>query len=149
MTSSNLTGQAARDALASYNSRQRDGVANAAQSARVVAQADTDLRDRTESLNIRQMARAEELVKEIDGVSIGYIGNVYLDGTDDRSWRIFLPHPGRVGTSADCLGGFPTHERGKLLPLLIALKAGFDLARKGPDAIREEPRYRPVVLPHF
>lgn len=38
-------------------------------------------------------------------VSFGYIGNVDPSGSnDDRAWYVFLPHPGRVGTDADCLG---------------------------------------------
>lgn len=65
---------------------------------------------------------AREIVAELPGVSIGYIGNCERWG-DDRSWRVFLPHPGRVGTSADCLGSYPTAERGKLLRHALELKS--------------------------
>ena len=57
-----------------------------------------------------------------EGWTYGYIGNVYSDGTDDRSWRIFAPHPGRVGTSDDCLGDFSTANRHQLLGMARAIK---------------------------
>ena len=46
-------------------------------------------------------------------ITFGYIGNcdTRISGevvNDHRSWKVFLPHPGRVGTYEDCLGGFPT-----------------------------------------
>lgn len=46
-----------------------------------------------------------------DGVTFGYIGNLWTGATDgskgdDRSFMVFLPHPNRVGTDADRLGGF-------------------------------------------
>jgi hypothetical protein len=42
-------------------------------------------------------------------VTFGYIGNCDIDGrNDDRCWMVFLPHPGRVGTSDDRIGGFTT-----------------------------------------
>jgi hypothetical protein len=34
------------------------------------------------------------LAVELPGITFGYIGNVERWG-DDRSWEIFLPHPGR------------------------------------------------------
>lgn len=42
-------------------------------------------------------------------VTFGYIGNCSPSGAnDDRRWYVFLPHPGRVGTMDDTLGGFST-----------------------------------------
>lgn len=79
--------------------------------------------------NDRQYARAEVICRPLPGVTMGYIGNIYADGTDDRAWSIFLPHPGRVGTEADRLGRYSTQDRGKLLPLIEALAKGFALGR--------------------
>jgi len=42
-------------------------------------------------------------------VTFGYIGNL-APGYDDRHWMIFLPHPGRVGSSGDSIGGFATGD---------------------------------------
>lgn len=43
------------------------------------------------------------------GVTFGYIGNCDVNGRNDyRTWMVFLPHPGRVGTHDDHLGGFST-----------------------------------------
>lgn len=50
--------------------------------------------------------RVAALATELPGITFGYIGNCGVDRTgqfDDRSWRVFLPHPGRVGTYADCV----------------------------------------------
>jgi len=74
--------------------------------------------------------RIRELIKDIDGVSYGYIGNVWGDGTDDRAWYIFLPHPNRVGTTADSIGGYDTDMRYKLASEAYTLKLGYDLGRK-------------------
>lgn len=42
-------------------------------------------------------------------VTFGYVGNCDANGSRDyRSWMVFLPHPGRVGTSDDSVGSFPT-----------------------------------------
>jgi len=52
-------------------------------------------------------AMVEALKSELPGISFGYIGNCGVNRYgqfDDRSWRIFLPHPGRVGEWAtDCV----------------------------------------------
>jgi hypothetical protein len=40
-------------------------------------------------------------------VTFGYLGNL-SNGRDDRTWMVFLPHPGRVGTPADQVGWFST-----------------------------------------
>ena len=71
-----------------------------------------------------------ELIKDIEGVSYGYIGNVWGDGTDDRSWSIFLPHPNRVGTAADRIGGHASDVRYKLVDQAHALKIGYELGRR-------------------
>jgi hypothetical protein len=44
--------------------------------------------------------RVEILAKELPGTTFGYIGNFERWG-DDRSFHIFLPHPGRVGSYED------------------------------------------------
>jgi hypothetical protein len=44
-------------------------------------------------------------------VTFGYIGNVDVNGANDnRSWSVFLPHPGRVGTDDDRIGSFRTDD---------------------------------------
>lgn len=45
-------------------------------------------------------SRVDALAKELPGVTFGYIGNVERWG-DDRTWFVFLPHPGRVGRYND------------------------------------------------
>lgn len=42
-------------------------------------------------------------------ITIGYIGNSG-PGFDDRSWSVFLPHPGRVGTREDQVGSWRTGD---------------------------------------
>lgn len=80
------------------------------------------------------LKRADEtirkLIKDLEGVSYGYIGNVWNDGTDDRSWSIFLPHPDRIGTAADRIGGYDTNERYNLVRDAHALNIGFSLGEK-------------------
>lgn len=49
--------------------------------------------------------------------TFGYIGNLDHD-RDDRAWYAFRPHPGRVGTSADRIGGHGTDELGRLADVL-------------------------------
>lgn len=44
--------------------------------------------------------KVSALSAELPGVTFGYIGN-FERGRDDRSFYIFLPHPGRVGTYED------------------------------------------------
>ena len=76
---------------------------------------------------------AKDIVKEMReaGVTIGYIGslwtNVPPEDRDDRSWMIFLPHSGRVGTRDDRIGGYPTESRGRLLHDARALLKGYRL----------------------
>lgn len=89
----------------------------------------SNYRDSKEARLKRCDERIREMIKDIDGVSYGYIGNVWSDGTDDRDWRIFLPHKG-IGTPADCIGGFQTDKRGQLAGYARALKTGYDLGRQ-------------------
>lgn len=51
--------------------------------------------------------------------TFGYVGNIENWG-DTRLWSAFAPHPGRVGTSDDCLGQVPT----KHLPILVGVLMG-------------------------
>jgi hypothetical protein len=49
------------------------------------------------------VAKVEALATELPGITFGYIGNVERWG-DDRTWYVFLPHPGRVGDREDAVG---------------------------------------------
>jgi hypothetical protein len=74
-------------------------------------------------------ARAEAQLKanvlalsaDLPGITFGYIGNFERWG-DDRSFRLFLPHPDRVGGSEDAvfLGRFTD------LPKAVANWAGIE-----------------------
>jgi len=55
-------------------------------------------------------------------VTFGYIGNL-SNTRDDRWWMVFLPHPGRVGTRDDQVGGFPTGSLEGIVETRRALKA--------------------------
>ena len=58
-------------------------------------------------------------------VTFGYIGN--LEGRKDyRCWYVFLPHPGRVGTSADSIGGIATDDTDGFLALVERVATGWD-----------------------
>jgi len=91
-------------------------------------------------MSTRQAARLKradeiirELIKDLEGVSYGYIGNFWTDGRpdpDDRAWYIFLPHPDRIGTASDRIGGYATNERYKLGRDAHALNLGFSLGEK-------------------
>jgi hypothetical protein len=62
--------------------------------------------------------KAAELKRELPGVTFGYIGNCGVDRSgpfDDRSWYIFLPHPGRVGDYSDRVGGYRTRDLARML----------------------------------
>lgn len=74
-------------------------------------------RIREERFN-RQMKR---LLPE--GWTWGYIGNLER-GNDDRSWFIFVPHPGRVGQAEDRIGGFTTENRHLLLQIAVGIDYG-------------------------
>ena len=68
------------------------------------------------------------------GWTYGYLGNVWPD-RDDRSWRIFAPHPGRVGRADDCLGAFATENRFELLPLARGVAFAFAFLKRETDAV--------------
>lgn len=65
-----------------------------------------------------------------EGFSTGYIGNAKQVNNsivwDDRSWMVFRAHEGRMGTKEDCIGGYSTEERYKLLPIIKAIKFTLD-----------------------
>jgi hypothetical protein len=54
--------------------------------------------------------------------TFGYIGNV-SGARDDRRWYAFAPHPGRVGTADDRIGGVPTEKLGDLATMLAGALA--------------------------
>lgn len=62
--------------------------------------------------------RLVDLLTKRTGIqwTLGYLGNVYADGTDDRRWYAFAAHPGRPGTDADRIGGF--RDLADLIPWL-------------------------------
>lgn len=68
-------------------------------------------------------------------VTFGYIGNLSRHG-DDRSWSVFLPHPGRVGTSADSIGGFRTGDTESAQRVASQLAAIVKFARWNAEAVR-------------
>jgi len=77
------------------------------------------------------------LTNERHKASFGYIGNGRLgpDGwnLDDCLWSIYLPHPGRVGTSEDRLGSITNNDVAGLIAAygqLKALIAGVKLAKQ-------------------
>lgn len=71
--------------------------------------------------------RLVESIAEITGEAwtFGYIGNL-TPRYDDRSWYAFRPHPGRVGTVHDRIGGVRTDE---LDQLVIKLGGAVAMAR--------------------
>lgn len=74
---------------------------------------------------LERCQRTVDLIAEATGEdwTFGYIGNVELSGRDDRAWYAFRPHPGRVGTHDDRIGGVRTDDLDSLLPTLMgALK---------------------------
>lgn len=74
-------------------------------------------------------ALADELARELPGVTFGYIGNLESGPyRDDRLWMIFLPHPDRVGTAEDSVTLGPTHSLPKLAEGDLSKLA--DIARK-------------------
>ncbi len=58
----------------------------------------------------------------------GYIGNITADG-DERTWFVFLPHPGREGGLDDRLGGHATDDLDGMLRTLAFLRGAVALAR--------------------
>ncbi len=69
----------------------------------------------------------------------GYIGNVTYElpethprFRDDRLWMVFAPHPGRVGTDEDHIGGHRTEDLADLACVIAtALRTAKILGRKG------------------
>lgn len=72
--------------------------------------------------------REAALRAALPGVTVGYIGNLKGD-LDDRSWSIFLPHPGRAGTPEDRIGALPTDRRFELIPIMNAMVKAAEIAR--------------------
>lgn len=68
-------------------------------------------------------------------ITFGYIGNLDRD-SDHRSWSVFLPHPGRVGTSADSIGGFATGDAEAAWLVASQLAAVVKFARWNAEAVR-------------
>jgi hypothetical protein len=69
-------------------------------------------------------------------VTFGYLGNLG-NGRDDRTWMVFLPHPGRVGTADDQVGSFSTGNLEGIVATRRALKSvaqGVRLARLAVNA---------------
>ena len=64
-------------------------------------------------------------------VTFGYIGNGRMTSTgwdlSDCRWSVYLPHPGRVGTSADCVGYF----QGGSLDGIVAARRELQAVVKG------------------
>jgi hypothetical protein len=66
-----------------------------------------------------------------EGFSVGYIGNCSTDVNnniifDDRSWHI-IRESDFVKTHKDCIGGYSTEERYKLLKSIHAIKFALNL----------------------
>lgn len=72
--------------------------------------------------------REAALMAALPGVTVGYIGNLTGD-LDDRSWSIFLPHPGREGAPEDRIGDLPTDRRFELIPLMNAMIRAAEIAQ--------------------
>jgi len=86
----------------------------------------------------KQLARVARLNAHFDsqkdmpeGFSVGYIGNCSTDVNnniifDDRSWHI-IRESDFVKTHKDCIGGYSTEERYKLLKSIHAIKFALNL----------------------
>lgn len=78
------------------------------------------LKDEIDALNA-------ELGLDAHKITFGYIGNARhsSNGWDMStvSWMVFLPHPGRVGTSGDSFGGFRQGDIKGIVAARMALKA--------------------------
>jgi|TARA_R110000868_G_scaffold100876_3_gene277584 hypothetical protein len=87
----------------------------------------------------RTLARVAKLNAKFDtakldmpeGFSVGYIGNCSTDVNnniifDDRSWHI-IRESDFVKTHKDCIGGYSTEERYKLLKSIHAIKFALNL----------------------
>ncbi len=97
--------------------------------------------DRQKAILDRQVDELNALLGLADAdhshkVTVGYIGNGKLtsNGWDlsDVRWFVFLPHPGRIGTEDDRVGGFDTDDLNGVVATrraLSALTQGVRLAR--------------------
>lgn len=78
----------------------------------------------------RQVAKLNEALglPADEGATFGYIGGI--DGLrDDRKYYVFLPHPGRMGTSTDLVGGFAHGDEAGARALACTLGGMLTLAR--------------------
>lgn len=69
-----------------------------------------------------------------DGLTFGYIGNIAFGApnghkSDDRSFSVFLPHPGRVGRYEDRFGGFSYGDLAGARGCLSQLAGALQFAR--------------------
>ena len=81
----------------------------------------------------RLVKRVQRLLVQLNeviggGATWGYLGNCGIHG-DDRSWYVFLPHPNRVGTADDRLGGFETGSVAGVEALVTTLHGAVTMAR--------------------
>ncbi len=71
----------------------------------------------------KEVARRAEILKALfPGLSFGYLGNIETS-FDDRSFYFFFPHPGRVGTYEDRVGGYSFSQLGDMLAKWDAIEA--------------------------
>lgn len=81
----------------------------------------------------RLIERVRKLVENLNeviggGATFGYLGN--CDSRHDyRCWYVFLPHPGRVGTADDRLGGFGTNDLAGVESLVSQLHGAMIMAK--------------------
>ena len=87
--------------------------------------------------------KALEAIAKIHGLTFGYIGTAG-HFHDDRSWRVFAPHPGRIGTRADCFGDHATDELDALL-LAVASERFLHWVNKTPQQRFEDSLPRSVL----
>lgn len=69
-----------------------------------------------------------------DGLTFGYIGNIAYGApaghkSDDRSFMVFLPHPGRPGNYGDRFGGFSYGDLAGARGCLSQLAGALTLAK--------------------
>lgn len=81
----------------------------------------------------RNVAALNLVLGVLDGprnkqATFGYIGDLTAR-YDDRSWYVFLPHPGRPGTSDDRIGGFATDDVEGAVACLLALQGAIKMAK--------------------
>lgn len=89
----------------------------------VQTEAYTRVTDRITRL-VDQLNEALGLTGSEHRVTYGYLGNDL-----DIDWFVFLPHPGRVGTYADRMGGHRTNDVDAARTTLSLLAGAVTLAR--------------------